>query len=149
MKYSKNEILHIKSTTNLFGEIDNDTIPLKNAYYRNNKKKSSYKKLFPDNKVGNMIANFATSVHSTSISEGIKLEDYIYNEFKGVKYKNILFEDVINIVKQKQKETQCLNYVDRENKPRVKKRKRKRNHQFIYFYDFLAKKKTFVCFLPR
>lgn len=105
MKYNKNEILHINSTVNLFGEIDDGTIPLKNAYRRNNKKKSSYKKLFSDNKVGNMISNFVTSVHSTSISEGIKLEDYIYNEFKGVKYKNILFEDVINIVKQKQKET--------------------------------------------
>jgi hypothetical protein len=105
MKYSKNEILHIKSTINLFGEIDDDTIPLKNAYYRNANKKSSYEKLFPNNKLGKMISNFVTSVHSTSISEGIKLEDYIYNEFKGVKYKNILFKDVINIIKNRQKET--------------------------------------------
>jgi hypothetical protein len=75
------------------------SIPLRDAYERNSSKLSSYKKLFPNYFYCEMIADFVTAVQSTSISEGVKLENYIYDEFKGQKYENITFENAIDIIK--------------------------------------------------
>jgi hypothetical protein len=79
-------------------------IPLKNAIDRKSKE-SSYRRFLPKNtpydKAFDKICDFCTAMQSTSISEGIKLDEFIYNEFEGEKYENITFENAIKIIKDK------------------------------------------------
>lgn len=95
----KDEKIIVKDVT------ENLNIPLKNAVNRK-KKDSSYLKLFPNqSSSANMAADLATAIHSTSISEGVKLEKYIYDEFKGLKFEGLKFSEVIKLIFENINET--------------------------------------------
>jgi len=64
-------------------------------------KKSAYLALFNNgSKLSELFCNLVTSTHSTKISSGNKLEDFIYDEYKGLKFDNIKFVDVIKEIEK-------------------------------------------------
>ena len=64
-------------------------------------KKSAYLALFNNgSKLSKLFCNIVTSTHSTKISSGNKLEDFIYEEYKGLKFNNIKFVDVIKKIEE-------------------------------------------------
>jgi hypothetical protein len=82
--------------------------PIERAYKRK-KKDSSYLRLFKyKTKIAELVSDLITAVHSTSISEGVKLEQYIFDEFDGEKYHKIKFNDVVKIIKNYESEKTIL-----------------------------------------
>ena len=64
-------------------------------------KKSAYLALFNNgSKLSELFCNIVTSTHSTKISSGNKLEDFIYEEYKGLKFNNIKFVDAIKEIEK-------------------------------------------------
>lgn len=59
-------------------------------------KQSSYTKLFGEDLVSIRCAELITSVHATKISQGTKLEHWIYEDFSGFKDEKIKFENVLH-----------------------------------------------------
>lgn len=108
MAVTKKEKEYLKRQLTLFQDEVFIDIPLKNAVNRKSKK-SSYRRFFPENtkfdKVFDMGTDMGTAMQSLSISEGIKLEGYIYDEFNGEKYEDIKFENVIKIIKNNPNKT--------------------------------------------
>jgi len=108
MAITKKEKGYLKRQLNLFQEEVFIDIPLKNAVNRKSKN-SSYRRFFPNNtifdKVFDLVSDIGTAMQSLAISEGIKLETYIFDEFKGEKHEDIKFENVIKIINNKPNDT--------------------------------------------
>ena len=77
--------------------------PLEKAYKKiiTSKKKSAYVALCPDiTPLLEDYCNLVTATHSAKISSGNKLEDFIYEEYTGLKHENIKFSDVLKIIEE-------------------------------------------------
>lgn len=77
--------------------------PIERAFnkFTKGKKKSSYISLCDDlNEAMIIFCDLMTSFHSTKISSGNKLEDFIYDEYTGLKYENIKINDVLDKIKE-------------------------------------------------
>lgn len=88
------------------GENEGDyvsTPPLQKAYDRIQNdvgRVSSYQKLFGGDIISKRIADLGTAIHSTSISEGLGLENFIYDAYPGYKKHGVPFEEVLKIIKK-------------------------------------------------
>lgn len=71
--------------------------PLERAYENLDKKgvESSYTRLFGHTKSGELLAKLVTATQSATISQGLGLEDLIYENYNGPKMENILVSNVL------------------------------------------------------
>lgn len=60
--------------------------------------KSNYQKLFGNSLSAERLSNLMTSIQSTQISQGIGLEDIIYDEYSGHKEEDVKINNVLNII---------------------------------------------------
>lgn len=76
-------------------------IPLNESYIRfeESNSESSYVSILDNTVADKEFAKLVTCFHATKISDGNKLETFIYDEYIGEKYENIDFDDAIEIIK--------------------------------------------------
>lgn len=97
--------------------INRENPPLQVAHSRIIDKKdrknkiSSYQKLFGNDLISEKLGDLITAVHSTSISEGIGLENFIYEMYDGYKKKSTKLKDVLEIIKSNPEKNILFNRV--------------------------------------
>lgn len=78
--------------------------PLERAYNNLDKKgsESSYTRLFGHGKSGELLSKLVTATQSAIISQGLGLEDLVYEHYQGPKMENILVSNVIATIEDNQ-----------------------------------------------